>query len=193
MEALWFTLTYRPPKLGWVSEQAVYGQLTRLSFRARVWLRDTTGRPPPPRGTLAKISDSILHNVTWNTKTSWHIRITCRSICNRDKNGIKRSTFSFGADQGIKTNSERLISTNQRTFLDTKEAWLRFVLWTPVKSSDQEPRNGPIKQSRTTFTDQDSWSWSQTLLQATHMRLPLAPKMSYLCRNLLPIRTQLSY
>ena len=38
------------------------------------------------------------------------------------------------------TNSEWLLSTDQHTFLDTKEAWLRFVLWTPVKSSDQEPR-----------------------------------------------------
>ena len=72
------------------------------------------------------------------------------------------------------TNSERLLSTDQRTFLDTKEAWLHFVLWTPVKSSDQEPRNGAIKRSRTIFSDQDSWSRSQTLLQATRMWLPLA-------------------
>ena len=73
------------------------------------------------------------------------------------------------------TNSERLISTNQCTFLDTTEAWLHFVLWTPVKSSDQEPRNGAIKikRSRTIFSDQDSWSRSQTLLQTTHMWLPL--------------------
>jgi len=65
------------------------------------------------------------------------------------------------------TNSERLLSTDQCSFLDTKEAWLHFVLWTPVKSSDQEPRNGAIKQSRTIFTDQDSWSRSQMLLWAT--------------------------
>ena len=71
------------------------------------------------------------------------------------------------------TNSEWLLSTDQRTFLDTKEAWLRFVLWTPVKSSDQEPRNGAIKWSRTIFTGQDSWSRSQTLLQAMRMWLPL--------------------
>ena len=34
----------------------------------------------------------------------------------------------LGADQGIKMNSERLhvISTDQCTFSDTKEAWLRF-------------------------------------------------------------------
>jgi len=70
-------------------------------------------------------------------------------------------------------NSERLLSTDQRTFLDTKEAWLRFVIWTPVKSSDQEPRNGAIKRSRMTFTNQDSWSRSQMLLQAMRMWLPL--------------------
>jgi len=39
--------------------------------------------------------------------------------------------------------------------------------------SDQEPRNGAIKRSRTIFTDQDSWSRSQTLLQATCMLLLL--------------------
>ena len=71
-----------------------------------------------------------------------HIHIACRSICDQDQNGIKRSTLFFGADQGIKLNSEQL------------------------KSSDQEPRNGAIKWSRTIFTDQDSWSWPQTLLQA---------------------------
>ena len=62
---------------------------------------------------------------------------------------------------------------DQRTFFDTMEAWLRFVLWTPVKSSNQEPRNGAIKQSRTIFIDQDSWSQSQMLLWAKRMWLPL--------------------
>ena len=32
-----------------------------------------------------------------------HIHVACRSVCNRDQNGIKRSTFFFGANQGIKT------------------------------------------------------------------------------------------
>ena len=36
-----------------------------------------------------------------------------------------------------------------------------------VSASDQEPWNGAIKRSRTIFTDQNSWSRSQTLLQAT--------------------------
>ena len=70
-------------------------------------------------------------------------------------------------------NSEQLLSTDQSSFLDTKEAWLRFVLWTPLKSSDQEPRNRAIKRSRTIITDQDSWSWLQTLLRATRTWLPL--------------------
>ena len=76
---------------------------------------------------------------------------------------IKRSTFFLGANQGIKTNSERLVSTNQHTFSNTKEAWLRIC---PLNSHK-------IKQSRTIFTDQDSWSQSQMLLQATHMWPPL--------------------
>ena len=36
-----------------------------------------------------------------------YIRVACRSVCDRDQSGIKRSTFFFGADQGIKTNSEQ--------------------------------------------------------------------------------------
>jgi len=47
------------------------------------------------------------------------IRIACRRVCNRDQNGIKRSTSFFGSDQEIKTNSGQLISTDQQTFLDT--------------------------------------------------------------------------
>jgi len=35
-----------------------------------------------------------------------HIRIACRSICDRDQNGIKQLTLFLGADQGIKTNYE---------------------------------------------------------------------------------------
>ena len=103
-----------------------------------------------------------------------HIRITCRSVCDRDQNGIKLSTFFFGANQGIKMNSERLISTDQHIFLDSTEAWLCFVLWIPVKSRNREPRIGAIKQSRTIFTDQDFWSRLQTLLQVMRMWLPLA-------------------
>ena len=57
-----------------------------------------------------------------------HIRVAFRSVCDWDQNGIKQSMFFFGADQGIKTNSERLISKDQRTFLDTMEVWLHFVL-----------------------------------------------------------------
>ena len=75
----------------------------------------------------------------------------CRSVCDQDQNEIKWSTFFLGADQGIKTNSEKLISSDQHTFSDTQQAWQRFILWTLVESSDQEPQNGAIKQSRTIF------------------------------------------
>ena len=40
-----------------------------------------------------------------------------------DQNEIKWSTFLLGADQGIKMNSEQLISTDQHIVLDTKETW----------------------------------------------------------------------
>ena len=48
-----------------------------------------------------------------------HIDIACKSVRDRDQNGIKRSMFILGADQGFKTNSEWLISTDQHTFSDT--------------------------------------------------------------------------
>jgi len=90
--------------------------------------------------------------------------------------GIKMESsdqHSFRRQSRDQDDSEQLKSTDQCTFSDTKESWLRFVLWTPVKSRDQEPQNGAIKWSRTIFSDQDSWSRSQTLLQALHMWLPL--------------------
>jgi len=65
-------------------------------------------------------------------------------------------------------------SINRSThFLRYYGCVLRFVLWTPVKSSNREPLNAAIKRSRTIFTDQDSRWRSQTTLQATHMWLPL--------------------
>ncbi len=40
---MWPASTYHPPQLGWVSEQVVYGQLTRFSPRCvRGWPRETT-------------------------------------------------------------------------------------------------------------------------------------------------------
>ena len=50
-----------------------------------------------------------------------------------------------------------------------------FVLWTHVKSSDQELWMGTIKWSMTIFTNQDSWSQSQTLYSHKHfLCVPLA-------------------
>jgi len=39
--------------------------------------------------------------------------VACRSICDRNQNGIKQSVFLLGADQWIKTNSEWIKSTDQ--------------------------------------------------------------------------------
>jgi len=80
-----------------------------------------------------------------------HTHVACRSVCDWDQNGIKRSTSLLGADQGIKINSERLTSTDQCTFSDTKEVWLHFCPWNQAikslgteQSSDQG-RFSPIK------------------------------------------------
>ena len=54
-----------------------------------------------------------------HTTRGSHIDVACRNICDQDQNEIKWSMFILGADQGIKTNSERLISSDQRTFSDT--------------------------------------------------------------------------
>ena len=112
---------------------------THSAWTSPEWMMNWSRMTPPPTSTMHPSRGS-------------HIRVVCRSVCDRDQNGIKRSTLFFGADQGIKRNSEWLISTDQCTFLDTTEVWLCFVLWTPVKSSDQEPWNGAIKWSRAVST-----------------------------------------
>ena len=50
---------------------------------------------------------------------------------------------------------------------------VQFDLW-PLKSGDQEPQKGTIKQLNTLFANQKMWSQSQTLQQATYKWLPLA-------------------
>ena len=66
------------------------------------------------------VLDERCASENWSDDTRGsHIDIACRSVCDRDQNGIKRSTFFLGADQGIKTSSERLKSSDQRTFSDT--------------------------------------------------------------------------
>ena len=52
----------------------------------------------------------------WVSRGS-HIDVTCRSVCIQDQNGIKQWMFLLGANQGIKTNSEWLISTPFLTYL----------------------------------------------------------------------------
>jgi len=47
-----------------------------------------------------------------------HIDVACRSVRDQDQNEIKQSMFILGADQGIKTNSERLILSDQRSFYE---------------------------------------------------------------------------
>ena len=56
---------------------------------------------------------------------------------------------------------------------NTEEAWLCLVLWTLVKSVDQELRKGTTKWSRTFLMDRDSWSGLQMLVWAIYKWLPL--------------------
>jgi len=51
-------------------------------------------------GQLALILGELCWSCARLTRGS-HIGIACRSVCDRDQNGIKRSTFFFGADQRI--------------------------------------------------------------------------------------------
>ena len=54
----------------------------------------------------------------------------------------------------------------------------------PWKSTNQELQKGTIMWSSTLFANQKTWSWSQTLLQATCKWLPLVSLASHtLCRE----------
>jgi len=91
--------------------------------------------------------------------------------------GIKMESSDQRSFRRWSRNQDEFWATNinrSTHFLRYLAGMAMFVLWTPVESSDQQPRNGAIKRSRTIFTDQDSWSRSQMLLWATCMWLPLA-------------------
>jgi len=89
--------------------------------------------------------------------------VACRSVCDRDQNGIKRSTLFLGADQGSMTNSERLNYINRSThFLRYLGGVARFC---PLDS----PR---IEQSRASeWSDQaikDDFHRSRFLIPVTN-------------------------
>ena len=86
----------------------------------------------------------------------------------------------LGVDQSVKTLSDRyqLITTFSQVL---RRRGYIFVLWTPVKSSDQELWKGMIKQSRTIFTYYVSWSRSQTLLWAVCKGLHLSRSCDHTC------------
>jgi len=74
--------------------------------------------PPLPHGLI-----------TLGSRRSSHIHTTCRSVCDWDQNGIKRSTFFLEAYEGIKTNSKKLMSAQI-----LRRCGYIFPLWTPVLS-----------------------------------------------------------
>jgi len=86
--------------------------------------------------------------------------------------GIKMESSDQRSFRRWSRNQDEFWATNinrSTHFLRYLAGMAMFVLWTPVESSDQQPRNGAIKRSRTIFINQDSWSLSQTLLQAMCM------------------------
>ena len=66
-----------------------------------------------------RVTNSHLGPHTTTRGSHLHVRVACRSVCDRDQNGIKWSAFLLGADQGTKTNSEQLISTKKHILLNT--------------------------------------------------------------------------
>ena len=86
---------------------------TASSHGARTVVSFPVQSSPPPGSGHTYINCS---NFEAREGRGRHIDVACRSVCDRDQNRIKRSSFFLGADQGIKVNSERIISTDQRTF-----------------------------------------------------------------------------
>jgi len=80
------------------------------------------------------------------------------------------------------------ISTDFALSLIPRRCGYIFILWTPIKSRDQEPWNGAIKRSKTSFSSHDSWSWSQTLLQVMRMWLPWVSR-PFLCMQIMACKT----
>ena len=72
--------------------------------------------------------------------------MSIEAIVTGNQNGVKQSTLFLEVDQGlgIKMNSERLISTNQDIFSDTREVWQCFCSLTPkIKRSRASEGNDP--------------------------------------------------
>ena len=66
-----------------------------------------------PRYDYCRLSTSryTKNNIDILPIPSGHFHVTCRSVSGQDQIGIKQ-WFFLGADQGIKTNSECLVSTH---------------------------------------------------------------------------------
>ena len=127
----------------------------------------TSGNSSSEDGCRLGCEEPYLFLCTYIIARGSHIDVACRSICDRDHKWNQAINVPFKSrsryqDEFWATN------INQSThFLRYLAGVATFCPWTPIVSSDQGPRNGVIKQSRTIFPDQDSWSRLQTLLQAT--------------------------
>ena len=56
-----------------------------------------------------------------------------------------------------------------------------WVLWRPIKSSNQQLWKGTVKSSRTIFVSQNSWSWSQHVYGRCAIDYTLFEKLAWKC------------
>jgi len=90
---------------------------------------------------IVTLSDSASY-----LESAWgsHIHVACRSVRDCGQNGIKQSSGQCSFWELIKGSRRiqyQLINALSQILGDVAV----FVLWTPVKSSDQEPRNWAFK------------------------------------------------
>ena len=94
-----------------------------------------------------------------------HIHTACRNVCDRDQNGIKRSTFFSGANQGIKTNSEQLISMH----------FLRYYGGVAMFC----PLNSRISAQHTMWTESESYNANDSWIVHSSDGGPWGDKRAY--------------
>jgi len=101
----------------------------------------------------------------YNYSRGSHIHIACRSVCNQDQNGIKQSTFFIRVDQGFKTNSEGLISTDQVIY--SRMRWRSLI---PVTVTSMQNGCWLYWKSADDWLIQATCKWLTLKLVTSHAR-----------------------
>ena len=121
----------------------------------------------------------------WQWRYQWwgrHIQgiATCRSIYNRDRNGIKQSTTFLGVDQG----SRWLPNGKNQGITDTKEAQLPLCLVNQLIKSFR--RGQSSDQQRSLFPPQTLQKTTYEWLQRYSLILHLSRDMyMHVCMNIM--------